>query len=53
VDQFEVKARPRDARNAFVRPIVAPDVRLADYESVLGHTLARNRAHLHGDHLVA
>jgi len=53
VEQFEVKARPRDARSAFVRPIVARDVRLADYESVLRHTLARNRAHLRGDHLLA
>lgn len=52
-DQFEVKARAPAARNAFVRPIVAPDVRLADYESVLRHTLARNRAHLAGDHLLA
>jgi hypothetical protein len=53
VDQFEVTARSPVARNAFVRPIVAPDVRLADYESVLRHTLARNRAHLRGDHLLA
>lgn len=53
VDQFEVKARSPEARNAFVRPILAPDVRLADYESVLRHTLARNRAHLRGEHLVA
>ena len=52
-DQFEVKARPREARSAFVHPIVAPEVRLADYESVLRHTLARNHAHLSGDHLFA
>lgn len=53
VDQFEVKARGPGARNAFVRPIVAPDVRLADFEPVLRHTLARNRAHLRGEHLLA
>jgi acid phosphatase type 7 len=53
VDQFEVTARSPAARNEFVRPIVAPEVRLADYESVLRHTLARNRAHLRGEHLAA
>jgi acid phosphatase type 7 len=53
VDQFEVKARGPEARTAFVRPIVAPDIRLADFEPVLRHTLARNRAHLRGEHLLA
>jgi acid phosphatase type 7 len=53
VDQFEVKARSAAARQELVRPIVAPHVRLADYEPVLRHTLARNRADLRGEHLLA
>lgn len=53
VDRFEVKARGPVASAEFVRPIVAPAVRLADFESVLRHTLARNRAHLRGEPLVA
>ena len=52
-DQFEVKARSAVARNELVRPIVASEVRLADYEPVLRHTLERNRAHLRGDFLHA
>jgi acid phosphatase type 7 len=53
MDRFEVQARGQEASNEFVRPIVAADVRLADFEPVLRHTLARNRAHLRGDHLLA
>jgi acid phosphatase type 7 len=53
MDRFEVRARGQVASNEFVRPIVAPEVRLADYETVLRHTLARNRADLRGDHLLA
>jgi acid phosphatase type 7 len=53
VEQFEIKARDAAARTASVQPIVPPAVRLAEYEPVLRHTLARNQAHLRGDHLLA
>lgn len=54
MDQFELGARPLGVRNQFVQIARAPDgVLMGNFDGVVRHTVARNRAHLRGEHLHA
>lgn len=53
VDEFEVPARSVIARREAVHPVTTPDRLLANFDGVVRHTVARNRAHLRGEHLHA